>query len=229
MTASPRRGSTGTPPRRHADPAHHRHRQRLGDARSPRRPRRFQPGGPGTANQTPGAPYELYCPGTPVGDIALNDVVTTGSIAPTSLNEGDQFQVTNLQTQFTIPQSVAQQAENLGLTTLSGDLSLFLDVTGTQYGFNPGTGVGVASTSSSSTSSGSSDTVILSGPGPFRGPFPGQDDLSFERDPAVAGALHRRAVHRDAGAGIATRDLRGGGRSHPGVRLRGQPERECVR
>ena len=28
------------------------------------------------------APYELYCPGTPVGDIALNDVVTTGTVSP---------------------------------------------------------------------------------------------------------------------------------------------------
>ena len=63
----------------------------------------FQPGGPGPGNQTPGAPYELYCPSTPVGDIAINDVVTTGSITPTSLNEGDTFQVTDLQTQFSDP------------------------------------------------------------------------------------------------------------------------------
>jgi len=138
----------------------------------------IQPGGPG--NQTSGAPYELYCPRTPVGDIALNDVVTTGSIAPTSLNEGDQFQVTNLQTQFTIPQGVAQQAENLGLTTLSGDLSLFLDVTGTQYGYNPGTGVGVASTTATASSGSSASPVTtIVGPGPIKGPFPGQDDLSF--------------------------------------------------
>ncbi len=131
-----------------------------------------QPGGPGSGNQTPGAPYELYCPSTPVGNIALNDVVTTGSITPASLNEGDQFQVSGLQTQFTIPQTVAQQAENLGLTSLSGDLSLFLDVTGTQNGYNPGTVVGVTAGSSSSTL-----TTVSSGP--IRGPFPGQDDLSF--------------------------------------------------
>ena len=144
------------------------------------------PGAPGTGNQTPGAPYELYCPGTPIGDIAVNDVVTTGSISPTSLNEGDQFEVTGLQTQFTIPQNVAEQAENLGLTTLSGDLLLFLDVTGTEYGgIYPGTSVGVASgTTAVTTSPGSPPTTTPQGvsPAPFPGPFPtpGEEDLSFD-------------------------------------------------
>ena len=93
---------------------------------------------------------------------------------------GRPFQVTNLQTQFTIPQSVAQQAENLGLTTLSGDLSLFLDVTGTQSGYNPGTGVGVASTTATGSSGSSSSSVTtIVGPGPIKGPFLGQNDLSF--------------------------------------------------
>jgi hypothetical protein len=163
----------------------------------------FQPGGPGQTNQIPGAPYELYCSDTPVGDIAVNDVTTTGSITPTSLNEGDQFSVSNLQTQFTIPQNVAQQAENLGLTTLSGDLSLFLDVTGTEGGgFATGTGVtfssGTAASGSAAsgtatlgsapapitatTTPASTPTTTVSGPpilypGPY--PFPGQDDLSF--------------------------------------------------
>jgi hypothetical protein len=144
------------------------------------------PAAPGTANQTPGAPYELYCPGTPIGDIAVNDVVTTGAISPTSLNEGDQFEVTGLQTQFTIPQNVAEQAENLGLTTLSGDLLLFVDVTGTEYGGTyPGTSVGVASgTTAVTTSPGSPPTTTLQGvsPAPLPGPFPtpGEEDLSFD-------------------------------------------------
>jgi hypothetical protein len=159
----------------------------------------FQPGGPGQPNQTPGAPYELYCSGTPVGDIAVNDVTTTGSITPTSLNEGDQFSLSGLQTQFTIPQNVAQQAENLGLTTLSGDLSLFLDVTGTEGEFGTGTGVvftsgtGASGTATlgtaptpvvATTTPGSTPTTIVTGPpilfpGPFPFPFPGEDDLSF--------------------------------------------------
>jgi hypothetical protein len=143
---------------------------------------------PGGGSQTPGAPYELYCPGTPVGDIAINDVATTGSIAPTSLNEGDQFQVTNMQTQFTIPQGVAQQAENLGLTTLSGDLLFFLDVTGTEYdGYDPGTSVGSASGSTPTTvaatttpSTSPSTTTTIVGPAPVPYPFPGEVDLSFD-------------------------------------------------
>lgn len=152
-------------------------------------------GPPGTGDQTPGAPYEMYCPGTPVGDIAVNDVVTTGSISPTSLNEGDSFQVNNLQTQFTIPQSVAQQAEDLGLSSLSGDLSFFLDVTGTQYNGYQGvvTAVGATSTSASGTASADSPPITLLSGSPTTtipvasapigvvpiGPFPGEEDLSF--------------------------------------------------
>ncbi len=133
----------------------------------------FRPGGPGPGSQKPGAPYELYCPRTPVGDIVVNDVVTTGSISPSSLNEGDAFQITNLETQITIPQAVAQQAENLGLTTLSGNLSLFLGVSGAQGG-------GIYPIAS-----GGSGSTVTTAPGngvvlvPFPGPFAGQQVLSF--------------------------------------------------
>ena len=48
----------------------------------------------GTASaDTP--PYELYCPGTPVGNIVLNDVVTTGTITPTAPASGQQFNLTH--------------------------------------------------------------------------------------------------------------------------------------
>ena len=100
---------------------------------TPGTPTTTTPGTPGTVSQTPGAPYELYCPGTPIGDIAIDDVVTTGSISPTSVVEGEQFQVTDARTQFTIPQGVAQQAESLGLTSLSGSLFAFLDVSGVGF------------------------------------------------------------------------------------------------
>ena len=40
----------------------------------------------GTPAFADSAPYELYCPGTPVGNIALNDVTTTGSITPRRLS-----------------------------------------------------------------------------------------------------------------------------------------------
>jgi len=80
-------------------------------------------------------PYEMYCPGSPVGDLVLNDTATTASLSPSTLSQGQQFQLANLQTQFSIPQAVAQQAESLGLTQISGDASIFLDTTGvTEFG-----------------------------------------------------------------------------------------------
>lgn len=143
-------------------------------------------GPPGTGNQTPGSPYELYCPGTPVGDIAVNDVVTTGSISPTTLNEGDSFEVSDLQTQFTIPQSVAQDAENLGLTTLSGDLSFFLDVTGTEYSGYPTSVATFGSSSASGTAASSSppttSPIVATAPivtPIYLYPSPGEEDLTF--------------------------------------------------
>jgi len=98
------------------------------------------PGGP-SQGQTPGAAYELYCPGTPVGDIAVNDVATTATITPSSLQEGDTFQLSDLQTTFSLPQSVAELAEQLGLDSFSGDLSVFFQLTGAEYGYSspPGT------------------------------------------------------------------------------------------
>ena len=129
---------------------------------------------PPPPNPGPGSPYELYCSPSPIGDLAVNDVVTTATISPSNLNEGDTFQVTGLQTTFTIPQGVAQEMENLGLTTLSGDLSAFLEVSGTQYGgypypvyttIGPGLGTIVSGT-------GSSGVGV-----PF--PFPGYGDMPF--------------------------------------------------
>ena len=111
--------------------------------------------GPGTLPQ--GSPYELYCPGSPVGNLVLNDTVTTGTISPSTLTVGDQFDLADLQTQFSIPQAVAQQAEKLGVTKLSGDMSVFLDATGV-YGYGegyPGGAIGVVSSTSSSASAGS--------------------------------------------------------------------------
>jgi len=111
--------------------------------------------GPGTLPQ--GSPYELYCPGSPVGNLVLNDTVTTGTISPSTLTAGDQFDLADLQTQFSIPQAVAQQAEKLGVTKLSGDMSVFLDATGV-YGYGegyPGGAIGVVSSTSSSASAGS--------------------------------------------------------------------------
>lgn len=75
-------------------------------------------------------PYEMYCPGSPVGDLVLNDTATTATISPSTLSQGQQFQLNDLQTQFSIPQAVAQEAEALGLTQITGDATMFLDTTG---------------------------------------------------------------------------------------------------
>ena len=107
----------------------------------------------GPATSPPGTPYELYCPGSPVGNLVLNDTVTTGTISPSTLSEGDQFELSNLQTQFSIPQAVAQQAENLGLTQLSGNMSVFLNSQGVEgYGDGGGGVIGVATGTATATS-----------------------------------------------------------------------------
>jgi hypothetical protein len=94
---------------------------------------------PPSQTTSPTGPYELYCPQTPVGNIVLNDTVTSATISPSTLVQGQQFQLSGLQTQFSIPQAVAQQAEGLGLTEISGDASVFLDTTGISGfgGFSP--------------------------------------------------------------------------------------------
>ncbi len=58
--------------------------------------------------------YELYCPGTPVGNIVLNGVVTTGTITPDSLAPGQQFNLTNYQSTVLLPSSIVSAAAALG-------------------------------------------------------------------------------------------------------------------
>src|ERR1019366_9342852 len=105
---------------------------------------------------SPTGPYELYCPGSPVGDLVLNDTTTTATITPSTLAQGQQFQLAGLQTQFSIPQAVAQQAEGLGLTQITGDAAMFMDTTGVADFPGP---VAVFGTTSASSSGSSSTTV----------------------------------------------------------------------
>ena len=48
-------------------------------------------------------PYELYCPGTPVGNIALNDAVTSATLSPAAPTAGQSFSVTGYQTVVNLP------------------------------------------------------------------------------------------------------------------------------
>ncbi|HLX88086.1 MAG TPA: hypothetical protein VKR22_06480 [Acidimicrobiales bacterium] len=75
-------------------------------------------------------PYELFCPGTPVGSIALNGVVTTASITPASPASGGQFSVSNYQTTVNLPAAIVTAAQALGNTSIAGQAITTLDATG---------------------------------------------------------------------------------------------------
>jgi len=76
------------------------------------------------------SPYELYCPGTPVGNIALNNVVTTGTITPAAPASGAQFNLTNYQSNVSLPSSIVSAAAALGNSAISGSATLKVDATG---------------------------------------------------------------------------------------------------
>ena len=76
------------------------------------------------------SPYELYCPGTPVGNIALNGVITTGTITPASPASGSTFNVTNYQSTVILPSSIAGAAAALGNSAIVGSATLKVDATG---------------------------------------------------------------------------------------------------
>lgn len=74
--------------------------------------------------------YELYCPGTPVGNIVLNGVVTTGTITPVSPSAGQQFNLTNYQSTVSLPSSIVSAAAALGNSAIVGTAQLSVDDTG---------------------------------------------------------------------------------------------------
>jgi len=76
------------------------------------------------------SPYELYCPGTPVGNIVLNGVVTTGIITPASPAVGQQFNLTNYQSVVALPSSIVSAAAALGNSAITGTANLKVDATG---------------------------------------------------------------------------------------------------
>lgn len=74
--------------------------------------------------------YELYCPGTPVGNVVLNGVTTSAALTPLEPTSGSSFMVTNYQTIANVPQALAQAAQALGNSALTGSATTQLDVTG---------------------------------------------------------------------------------------------------
>ncbi len=73
---------------------------------------------------------ELYCPGTPVGNIVLNDVITTGTISPPAPASGQRFSVTGYQTTLTMPSSIVSAAAALGNTDIAGTGTSRVEVSG---------------------------------------------------------------------------------------------------
>jgi len=69
--------------------------------------------------------YELYCPGTPIGNIVLNDVVTTGTLS----GSGSTYNLTNYTTKVTIPQNLVTASSAFG-STISGSATAGVTVTG---------------------------------------------------------------------------------------------------
>ncbi|HTZ09656.1 MAG TPA: hypothetical protein VMB72_11315 [Acidimicrobiales bacterium] len=76
------------------------------------------------------APYELYCPDTPVGNIALNDVETTGTITPASVTPGGQFSLDDFQSQVALPATIATAAAALGNSVIAGTATVAVDASG---------------------------------------------------------------------------------------------------
>ena len=76
------------------------------------------------------APYEVFCPGTPVGNIALNGVVTTGTITPAAPASGSTFNLTNYQSTVQLPAAIVSAAAALGNSAITGTATLKVDATG---------------------------------------------------------------------------------------------------
>jgi hypothetical protein len=76
------------------------------------------------------SPYELYCPGSPVGNLVLNGVVTSGTISPADPAPGTPFHVTGYQTTLTLPNSIVSAAAALGNTDIAGTATTRIDANG---------------------------------------------------------------------------------------------------
>ncbi len=75
-------------------------------------------------------PYELYCPGTPVGTVVLNDAVTSATLSPAAPTSGQSFSVTGYQTVVNLPASLAGAAAAVGGPSLTGSASTQIDASG---------------------------------------------------------------------------------------------------
>ncbi len=73
--------------------------------------------------------YELYCPGTPVGDVVLNGATTTATLSPADPTSGSSFSLDNYQTVVNLPASLASAAAAVS-SSLAGSATAQVDASG---------------------------------------------------------------------------------------------------
>jgi hypothetical protein len=75
--------------------------------------------------------YELYCPGTPVGNIALNDAMTLATLSPAAPTAGQSFSITGYQTTVNLPSALASAAAAVSPgQPLAGSATAQIDASG---------------------------------------------------------------------------------------------------
>ena len=89
----------------------------------------FLPSSGGSASADT-VPYELYCPRTPVGNIVMNDVQTTGTMVPTHPTKGQRFSISNYQITIPLPIEIVGAAAALGNSVISGSVTSSIHVVG---------------------------------------------------------------------------------------------------
>jgi len=82
------------------------------------------------ASATTSTSYELYCPGTPIGNVVMNSVVTSGTITPVRAASHHHFTVTGYQISVPFPQSFVAAAAALGNKAIRGTATTTLDASG---------------------------------------------------------------------------------------------------
>ena len=75
-------------------------------------------------------PYEMYCPGTPVGNIVLNGTTSSGILTPAIPSQGHRFGITGYTVTFVLPAAIASAAEALGNTSIAMTLKTAFIVSG---------------------------------------------------------------------------------------------------
>jgi len=135
--------------------------------------------------------FELYCPGTPVGNIALNNVVVNGTVSPASPAAGSQFNLTGFQTSVALPSQIVTAAAALGNSAIAGSAVVKVDATGATPASVSGGNIAINSVIPSPVPSTGLTLTLPSSPatiGPFTASSSGTVSLTL--DPSVSLTLN---------------------------------------